>query len=663
MRKFILACLTALAVAGSLPAKAASTPDVYSADKIEAGRIAFIQDQVKSYNGAQDPETVLLTLLSFEPNVVANVNALSNYAGTARDYSFMVDILTVVPDNGMAAWALAEKLSGQGYFTLAVPYFEIASKAYPDSYSTQSKAGLNAYLAGDYAACVTFYDRERRINHPYAFGAESYVKRGECHAFLGHSDQAASDFKAAASQDANTAWGYGARMFKDGVFGGCKGSAAGKTEAARKQFEKGKAYEAYRDVHAALQCDPAYIPALELRLTIEEADGNLRGQFNAHRRQLQNLRDGGQTDARDGAVLKPRNADQLLKDAGMLDMAGSRRNVAMVSYLATRALALEPGNWEAHLFRARSLLNFTDPRLYPLAWEEVSKADVASGPSDLDRATIHHVRGQLFVRAKLRVEALAEYNAAIALTPNDMRFYVVRGDLLVNLDKPDAALKDFNFVLQYQPNNTDALSGRARLYYVQKQWALARADLERIIAVEPGNTTVRADIIRMLDFEGRTAEADAKHKQLLVDDPAGAKGNAYLASRAGSGAVTAQADAARAQKNEDAARQAARQAYQSTVRSFNDAGDAWQAAKDFMQAAADRGEAITYENSTKELVRLLNVAIKKFDDTQAEIFRLKASEHYRYLTAEERANLEAALNKSSDFTRELLKTRRELVAE
>lgn len=659
MRNLFAACLLALAaVMVPVTVMAVTAPDLYGADKIIPGRNAYIEDKVAAFNAKKvsDPEATLMIVTALNPDNPSYVTALSAYAGPASDYSFLVGILSIDPKNGMAAWAMAEKLTNAGFHTLALPYHRIASDAYPTAYSTQNKAGLNAYFAGDWAACIFYFDRSRRIDHPYAFGADEYAKLGECNAFAGNNEQAISNFKAAISRDASIAGTFGARMVEDKVFGGCKGSAATKTASATKFFAGGKAYEAYRDVHAALVCDPGYIPALDLRLKIEEADPNLSAHAHAHRKLLDNIRDGGQTNARDTADLKPRTATQLITEASKLDMTVSNRNVAWVAYLASQALRLEPDNWEANLYMARALVNLGDDRLNAMAWAALTKADVTSGPLSIDRATIHNARGVLYHRAGLNVEALAELNAAIAISPADMRFYLMRGIVLVALGAPDKAIADFDFVVRFQPKNTAALTMRAKLYYQQKNWAAARGELENIYALAPDNDGVRADIIRMLDLEGNTSEANARHRDFLVDDEPGAQGNAYLAKRA-TPVMLAEAATLRGKNAAEAGRKAAIVKLQAIQESYTGADWAKNDHVRYVEQQLERGTS-NPDSERKEVVRLIDAAVSNYRDTMTLILDLKGSDLASYVRPDEIAELDRLYEESSQWVDHMLESRK-----
>lgn len=624
-----------LLAAGQVAGEPIPTPEPYRAELIAPNSRAYTEAQIKAYNDktVKDPELALLAVEMLMPDRIDIADALAGYGDQRTSERRLIELLAIAPDNDSANYVMATSLDQQGYHRLAVPYYRRASATSPDSYSRHAKAGLNAYFAGDWQACIDGYNKSQATGHPYAMVGEDFLKRAECKAFAGQN--AGGDFHTAIDRDGYIRYTFANRMFEDGVFKGCKGSAEGKTKSAADQFARGKAYEAYRDVHIALQCDPDYIPAHELRIRIEDADNNLSAHAAAHKHVLANLRDGGQTDAQKLSSLQPASVAQMMTEASQTDMTQSTRNIVRVVNLATRTLRLEPNNWQARLYRARALTNLNAAQLLPMAWDDAAFVDsVAEGPLDIDRASVLHVRGILLFRVKMWDEALAQLNQAIALTPADMRVYLMRAQVYEAQTRYDLAVKDAELVLQYQPKNIGARYIACRVKLAQKDYAGARVHLQAIYAAEPGNRAARSKLIELSDLLGNRTEADSLHRNFIIEDEAGALADPYLKTRATAAFVA------------DAQAQGAKQRGQAKGKAFQDRFTAYRAR---YSAASSRNDNLvarfdamgTTPQKREDLIDLiddLDALYKEFDVLQTEAESMLAADH-SMLSAQQEADL------------------------
>lgn len=83
-------------------------------------------------------------------------------------------------------------------------------------------------------------------------------------------------------------------------------------------------------------------------------------------------------------------------------------------------------------------------------------------------------------------EAIADYDAVVALDPNNVHAYHNRGISYDKLGHFEAAIQDFNQVLQLEPNNSVAYFNRGSTYDSLGMHDAAIADFSRALELDPG---------------------------------------------------------------------------------------------------------------------------------------------------------------------------------
>lgn len=112
------------------------------------------------------------------------------------------------------------------------------------------------------------------------------------------------------------------------------------------------------------------------------------------------------------------------------------------------------------------------------------EAQVAAQPADAGART---ALGDAYFALGRAAEAAEQYQAALALAPDDVRGLLGVGVVLLDAGRPDAALTAFERVLRLQPDQPDATFMRA-VTYMTIDGAVsdrARADLERFVELRP----------------------------------------------------------------------------------------------------------------------------------------------------------------------------------
>jgi len=525
------ALAAAVCCATSAFAQIAPTPDGWKPEQAIAKSAAWVDEQIAVFERREPDANIKLALRLAQmllPDDPVVTNQLAFYFGSGQPDHVYLDILAYRPDEPVANYYLAEKLSGEGHANLALPYFAQAAAKRQDDRVVQYSAATNAFYAEDNAACIAYFTRALAIGLSSGDTQQAYLKRGECNARAGKKKDAQADFAKLQGNDG----AYSVRMFREGVFDGCGwawGSLDDRVRNAAAVADDWKTYEGYRELTRVLMCEPKHIGALKERLKLEERDNNLKRHALTHRIQLQNLQDGGKTYAARQEALEPPTIAGMLAEGQAIDMSndGNRDKRIRAAFLASRVLMQDPNNAQAHLLRARAIANLGIGQLSGLAWSHATLALQL----DPKLATAHFVRAILFVRGKGYSEAATELTAAIALDPNDMRFYAQRGDVYAQLGRNEQAVQDLTRFLASSPKDISALQGRALAYYNLKQYQAAFNDLDAAFGVDPKNFSVRASIVDVLDAMGRKGDADNVHILLLAEHEADAKAHAYLAGR------------------------------------------------------------------------------------------------------------------------------------
>lgn len=137
-------------------------------------------------------------------------------------------------------------------------------------------------------------------------------------------------------------------------------------------------------------------------------------------------------------------------------------------------------------------------------------------------ADAHLQRGVILEELGRRTDALAEYEAAITLTPDCALAYYDRANLLSDLGRLDEALADYARCLERDPAYAPAQLNRGVVLQRRGEFAQARAAYDRAIEMDPRYALAywaRAEVrAALLDRDG--AKADRRRTRELELAPA-----------------------------------------------------------------------------------------------------------------------------------------------
>ena len=118
------------------------------------------------------------------------------------------------------------------------------------------------------------------------------------------------------------------------------------------------------------------------------------------------------------------------------------------------------------------------------------------------------------------VEAMADFDTAVELSPDDpdIRFY--RGMATLQAGDPDAALADLDLAVAGRPGNPAALAARGRVHYLRADLERARGDVEEALRLQPGNPLALAGRGEIALVQGRYRDALGDLNAAIESEPA-----------------------------------------------------------------------------------------------------------------------------------------------
>ncbi|MGE0043555.1 MAG: tetratricopeptide repeat protein [Vicinamibacterales bacterium] len=149
------------------------------------------------------------------------------------------------------------------------------------------------------------------------------------------------------------------------------------------------------------------------------------------------------------------------------------------------------------------------------------------------RATMHYNIGAAFLQAHRREEALAEFQAALALGPALPEANNNIGIVLGQMGRVPEALAAFDRALAADPGFVEALDNAGEALLALGRPAEARERLERALALAPDDLRGRTNLGHALAATGDAAGAERAYRQALALAPGSAALRNSLAALAG----------------------------------------------------------------------------------------------------------------------------------
>ncbi|MBE9169195.1 tetratricopeptide repeat protein [Pleurocapsales cyanobacterium LEGE 06147] len=128
-------------------------------------------------------------------------------------------------------------------------------------------------------------------------------------------------------------------------------------------------------------------------------------------------------------------------------------------------------------------------------------------------------RGDALYRLERFPESLAAYDEAIQLDRNNPRAWRGRGDALYRLERFPAALASFEKALQLQPNNTEVFNRKGRALYKLERYQEAADAQAEALELDPNNAQALSDLGIALIGLGKYQEALDAFNQAQRSEP------------------------------------------------------------------------------------------------------------------------------------------------
>jgi tetratricopeptide (TPR) repeat protein len=131
----------------------------------------------------------------------------------------------------------------------------------------------------------------------------------------------------------------------------------------------------------------------------------------------------------------------------------------------------------------------------------------------------HTSRGIAHYQQRRWVEALASFNKAALLAPDDAHTHDNRGLVLMRMQLYEEAASAFSRVIDLKPRNVQAWRKRAEAYRRNGRLDLARADFDSAVAASPDDMDARFERSHLLSKTGETTAALADIEHAIAKHP------------------------------------------------------------------------------------------------------------------------------------------------
>jgi tetratricopeptide (TPR) repeat protein len=123
-----------------------------------------------------------------------------------------------------------------------------------------------------------------------------------------------------------------------------------------------------------------------------------------------------------------------------------------------------------------------------------------------DLAIAYQQRGFAFVNGQKYQDAIADFDEALKIKPNDPRIYEQRAAVEMKLQKYDKALADYSEAIKLKPNEVRYYLYRSYINEVQGDIKDSMADTEKVLKLDPNNAEAKARKARLEQRQGLNPE-------------------------------------------------------------------------------------------------------------------------------------------------------------
>lgn len=404
------------------------------------------------------------------------------------------------PENANAYLERGNAFYRLGEYADALADFDTALALNPESITGYYRRGLAHAAEADYDAAIADFN-EAIARNPEE--AAYYFQRGKAHAALGNLDDALSDFgtalEKAQAQDAVRAEYY--------------------IERARALAQRTEYNPAIADLGRALELQPNNPQIYQLLGQIRLALGNATAaiaQFDTAVELAAAQPDG-----------PPATVAAIRANRGDARAAAAQYPQAIADYTAAIDAGVEPlaplyAKRAAAHARVENWPQSVDDWTWAIERYEENRAQTedaapasAQAVSDAELAAAYMDRGDVHAQQGDENAAIADYERAVILQPDNLSVYRRRAALFGRLGRYETALADLNRVLSTRTGEDALYVDRARLYMGMGAYPEAIRDYERVTVDTPDNAELRAELALALYYDGQFERVIDLYTELL----------------------------------------------------------------------------------------------------------------------------------------------------
>jgi tetratricopeptide (TPR) repeat protein len=161
---------------------------------------------------------------------------------------------------------------------------------------------------------------------------------------------------------------------------------------------------------------------------------------------------------------------------------------------------------------------YTDLKDYQKALADYNKA-IELEPNNARYSFFYSGRGWLYQTLKQYDKAIADYSKGIELDPNMGMFYFDRGNVYSDLKQYDKAIADYTKTIKLEPNDVSAYSARGLVYEKSKNYQRAIADYTKLIELQPNQSWHYAARARIYNYLEDYAKVIADFSSAIALEP------------------------------------------------------------------------------------------------------------------------------------------------
>ena len=166
--------------------------------------------------------------------------------------------------------------------------------------------------------------------------------------------------------------------------------------------------------------------------------------------------------------------------------------------------------------------------------DKVEPAKPAAAGAALAQAQVYATHAQVLAKSGRTEEALAEFNHAIELDPNNAQALYGRGLLYQGEKQHEQAIDDFTAANGLKPQQAEPLLGRAVSYLALDKFKESAADLDEAVQADPQNAQIwstRGQAYERLGDKTKAAESYGRAINLHPKDEAARNGLARVGGK------------------------------------------------------------------------------------------------------------------------------------